>query len=98
MIGDYDGIADGDVAIHFNFRPDRARQLVMALGEPDFDEFDRGDAPEIELTTLTSLPRRSGTTRSRSRPREPATTLAEVLSRGRACASCTSPRPRSTRT
>ena len=23
MIGDYDGIADGDVAIHFNFRPDR---------------------------------------------------------------------------
>ena len=54
VIGDYDGVADGDVAIHFNFRPDRARQLVMALCEPDFDEFDRGDAPDIELTTLTS--------------------------------------------
>ena len=26
----------------------------MALCDPDFDEFDRGDAPEIELTTLTS--------------------------------------------
>ena len=26
----------------------------MALAEPDFDEFDRGDAPDIELTTLTS--------------------------------------------
>ena len=47
MIGDYDGVADGDVVIHFNFRPDRARELTMALGEPDFDEFDRGGAPEI---------------------------------------------------
>ena len=45
VIGDYDGMADGDVAIHFNFRPDRARQLCRALGEEDFDEFDRGDAP-----------------------------------------------------
>ena len=34
VIGDYDGMADGDVAIHFNFRPDRARQLVQALAEP----------------------------------------------------------------
>ena len=45
MIGDYDGVADGDVAIHFNFRPDRARQLVRALAEPDFDEFPRGRPP-----------------------------------------------------
>src|SRR5690606_16216679 len=40
VIGDYDGMADGDVVIHFNFRPDRARQLVRALGEPGFDEFE----------------------------------------------------------
>ncbi len=53
VIGDYDGMADGDVAIHFNFRPDRARQLVEALGEPAFDEFARGKAPEIKLTALT---------------------------------------------
>ena len=46
-------MADGDVAIHFNFRPDRARELTRALGEPDFDEFDRGPAPQVELTTLT---------------------------------------------
>ena len=39
--------------LHFNFRPDRARQLTEALGEPDFDEFDRGDAPGVELTTMT---------------------------------------------
>jgi 2,3-bisphosphoglycerate-independent phosphoglycerate mutase len=53
VIGDYDGMADGDAAIHFNFRPDRARELVRALGEPDFDEFPRGVAPPIRLTTLT---------------------------------------------
>ena len=34
VIGDYDGVADGDAALFFNFRPDRARQLVRALGEP----------------------------------------------------------------
>ena len=40
-------IRDGDAVIFFNFRPDRARQLTRALGEPDFDEFDRGDAPQV---------------------------------------------------
>ena len=53
VIGDYDGVADGDAVLHFNFRPDRARQLVRALGEPDFDEFPRGRRPGFALTTLT---------------------------------------------
>ena len=79
VIGDYDGIADGDVVIHFNFRPDRARQLVRALGEPDFDEFDRGDAPAARADDADRVPRRAGPTRSRSRRRRPTTTLAEVL-------------------
>ncbi|MGH2987833.1 MAG: 2,3-bisphosphoglycerate-independent phosphoglycerate mutase, partial [Solirubrobacterales bacterium] len=78
VIGDYDGIADGDVAIHLNFRPDRARQLVRALGEPEFDEFDRGDAPSISLTTLTEH-RRGWSYPVAFPPREPETTLAEVL-------------------
>src|SRR6187402_337998 len=58
VIGAYDGVADGDAVLHFNFRPDRARELVMALGERDFAEFDRGDPPDIDLTTLTEY--RSG--------------------------------------
>ncbi|MDX6581352.1 MAG: 2,3-bisphosphoglycerate-independent phosphoglycerate mutase [Solirubrobacterales bacterium] len=78
VIGDYDGVADGDAVIHFNFRPDRARELTMALGERDFDEFDRGDAPEVELTTLTQY--RSGWPYATAfPPAEPETTLAEVL-------------------
>jgi 2,3-bisphosphoglycerate-independent phosphoglycerate mutase len=78
VIGDYDGVGDGDVAIHFNFRPDRARQLVRALAEPDFSEFDRGDAPHVSLTTLTEY--RAGWPYPVAfPPREPAITLAEVI-------------------
>jgi 2,3-bisphosphoglycerate-independent phosphoglycerate mutase len=40
-------IRDGDVAIFFNFRPDRARELTRALIEPGFAEFDRGSAPPL---------------------------------------------------
>ena len=39
VIGDYDGMEGGDAVIHFNFRPDRARELVTAIGDPDFGEF-----------------------------------------------------------
>ena len=37
VIGDYDGAAADEPVIFINFRPDRARQLTMALGDPDFD-------------------------------------------------------------
>ncbi|MBI3181851.1 MAG: 2,3-bisphosphoglycerate-independent phosphoglycerate mutase [Myxococcales bacterium] len=33
---------DGDVAMFFNFRADRARELTRALAYPDFREFERG--------------------------------------------------------
>jgi 2,3-bisphosphoglycerate-independent phosphoglycerate mutase len=53
LAGEEGRIRDGDSVVFFNFRPDRARQLTRALGEPDFGEFDRGDAPSVRLTTLT---------------------------------------------
>lgn len=47
-------IADGDVLIHFDFRPDRARELCHALVDPDFRGFDRGRMPEdLKLVTFT---------------------------------------------
>jgi 2,3-bisphosphoglycerate-independent phosphoglycerate mutase len=79
VIGGYDGIADGDVVIHFNFRPDRARQLVRALAEPGFDEFERDPAPRLGLTTLTQF-REGWPYPVAFAPRTPETTLAEVLS------------------
>jgi 2,3-bisphosphoglycerate-independent phosphoglycerate mutase len=47
-------IRQGDAAIFWNFRPDRARQLTIALSDPGFDDFDRGPSPPIPaLTTMT---------------------------------------------
>ncbi len=46
-------MASGDVAIHLNFRADRARQLSHALVTHDLSSFDRGSAPLPDLTTLT---------------------------------------------
>ena len=53
LVGDEARIRSGDSVVFFNFRPDRARQLTSALGEPDFSEFDRGEPPRVRLTTLT---------------------------------------------
>ena len=78
VVGEYDGMADGDVAIHFNFRPDRARQLCRALGEEDFAEFDRGEAPSISLTALTEY-REGWPYPVAYPPARPEITLAEVL-------------------
>jgi 2,3-bisphosphoglycerate-independent phosphoglycerate mutase len=47
-------IQDGDGAIFFNFRADRARQLSRALADPNFADFDRGPAPpQVHLVTMT---------------------------------------------
>ncbi len=47
-------IRPGDGVLYWNFRPDRARQLTMALSEPAFEGFDRGPAPpRAALTTMT---------------------------------------------
>jgi 2,3-bisphosphoglycerate-independent phosphoglycerate mutase len=53
LVGDEGQIRDGDAVLFFNFRPDRARELTRALAEPDFHEFDRGDAPGVEYASLT---------------------------------------------
>ncbi len=41
VVQGYDGVRPGDAALHFNFRPDRARELTRALAIPSFDAFAR---------------------------------------------------------
>ncbi len=43
----------GDGVIVFNFRPDRARQLVQALTIPNFSEFPRKNIPNLDIVTFT---------------------------------------------
>jgi 2,3-bisphosphoglycerate-independent phosphoglycerate mutase len=46
-------IRDGDAVFFFNFRADRARQIVRALFEPAFDGFARRAFPKVEIATMT---------------------------------------------
>ncbi|MFL5869766.1 MAG: 2,3-bisphosphoglycerate-independent phosphoglycerate mutase [Solirubrobacterales bacterium] len=78
VIGDYDGMETGDAVLHFNFRPDRARELVMALGEPNLAEFERGRVPDVHLATMTRY-RADWEYPVAFSPRPPETTLAAVL-------------------
>jgi len=45
VIGDYPGVAEGDGLFCLNFRADRAREILQALADPDFDAFARAHAP-----------------------------------------------------
>jgi 2,3-bisphosphoglycerate-independent phosphoglycerate mutase len=80
VLGDYDGAAAGDVAIFINFRPDRARQLTMALAEPGFDKFPRDGGPVLDLTTMTEY-RRGWSYPVAFPPEPPGATLAGVLAK-----------------
>ena len=80
MIGDYDGAADGDVAIFVNFRPDRARQMTRRPGRTRAStSFSRAGGPVLDLTTMTEY--RKGWPYPVAFPEaRPETTLAEVVS------------------
>ena len=46
VLSGYTGAQDGDALFCLNFRADRAREIMAALGAPDFDAFDVGARPQ----------------------------------------------------
>ena len=46
---------DGDSVLMFNFRPDRARQIVQTLCLPNFDDFGRRHIPALDVVTFTQV-------------------------------------------
>ncbi|MBF9031254.1 2,3-bisphosphoglycerate-independent phosphoglycerate mutase [Rhodobacterales bacterium HKCCE3408] len=46
VISDYAGAKDGDGFFCLNFRADRAREILRAVGQPGFDEFDVSGRPD----------------------------------------------------
>ena len=46
-------LKDGDSLICFNFRPDRARQIIKSLSEQKFSDFKRKFSPSLDLVTFT---------------------------------------------
>ncbi len=45
VIGDYTGVQPGDGLFCLNFRADRAREILSALGQPNFSDFDPAPQP-----------------------------------------------------
>ena len=83
VIEEVDGkVREGDVIIHFNFRADRARQLIHAFVDGDeFDRtaFDRGDRPR-DLLVVTMTEYESGLPVEVAYPPLTVTSLAEYFS------------------
>tara|TARA_B100000902_G_scaffold372210_1_gene398995 strand:+ start:394 stop:2016 length:1623 start_codon:yes stop_codon:yes gene_type:complete len=46
-------LKDGDSLICFNFRPDRARQIIKSLSEKEFSDFERKIIPNLDIITFT---------------------------------------------
>ena len=53
VISGYRGMADGDGLFCLNFRSDRVREILRAIGEPGFDAFD--PAPRPHLSALLGM-------------------------------------------
>ena len=46
-------LKEEDSLICFNFRPDRARQIIKALSEKEFSDFERKNVPNLNILTFT---------------------------------------------
>ncbi len=46
-------LKEGDSMLMFNFRPDRARQIIKSFALNDFDGFQRKHSPTIDVVTFT---------------------------------------------
>ena len=85
VITNDDGVAigklqDKDSAIFFNFRPDRARQITRIITEPDFNEFEKVDMPNIYFVTMTEYDETLNHVHIAYKPQVLKNTLGEVLS------------------
>ncbi|BAF73131.1 2,3-bisphosphoglycerate-independent phosphoglycerate mutase [Sulfurovum sp. NBC37-1] len=75
----YEGMKEGDAVIVTNFRSDRVREITTALGDPNFDTFDRKFIP-LHIATMTQYD--ASFPYPVLFPKEaPKNTLAEVISR-----------------
>ncbi|MDD3465927.1 MAG: 2,3-bisphosphoglycerate-independent phosphoglycerate mutase [Campylobacterales bacterium] len=75
----FEGIKDGDGFVFANFRSDRAREIVTALGREDFSGFERA-YKKINIVTMTEYSKEFNYPVLFEKD-EPKNTLAEVISK-----------------
>jgi len=49
VLGDYTGMHDDDGLLCLNFRADRAREVLAAIADPDFEAFKTGPRPDLAI-------------------------------------------------
>jgi 2,3-bisphosphoglycerate-independent phosphoglycerate mutase len=79
LLPGFAAIAHGDPLVSFNFRKDRPRQLIAALGAREFDGFDRGQSARPDISCMMPYDR-SQPFACAFQPEAPATTLGEHIS------------------
>src|SRR3954451_13144516 len=79
--GDETRIRPGDSVIAFNFRPDRMREITLALCDKDFSEIDRGGADVIDRYAKLAEYDEDWDYPVVFPPKRPAMTIGEVISR-----------------
>ena len=52
IVGDFDGMRDGDGLLIANFRADRVREILIALLDPDFSDFERAKAVRLSAAGM----------------------------------------------
>ena len=79
LLPSFTPIIDDDPVIFFNFRKDRPRQMVAALGDVKFKGFDRGNAPIAAVTCMMPYDRNLKLPYA-FEPEKPEITLGQVIS------------------
>jgi 2,3-bisphosphoglycerate-independent phosphoglycerate mutase len=78
-VGEEARIRPGDSVIGFNFRPDRMREITLALTDPDFTEIERGGADTIDRYATMTQYEEDWTYPVVFPPHRPAITIARVM-------------------
>lgn len=81
VIGDYEGMHDGDEIFFFNFRPDRMRQISSAFATKNFVCFSRKNMPKIHATSMCMYDELQQNLPYIFGPEVPKNTLSERLSK-----------------
>jgi 2,3-bisphosphoglycerate-independent phosphoglycerate mutase len=80
-VGEEARIRPGDAVLGFNFRPDRMREITLALCDPEFGEIDRGGAGVIEQYATLAEYDEEWSYPVVFPPKRPALTIGEVIAR-----------------
>ena len=79
LIGDEARIRPGDSVLCLNFRPDRMREITLALTDPSFTDVDRGGAGTIDRYATMTKYEEDWTYPVAFKPEPPQTTLPAVI-------------------